>query len=377
LATPTTLFSAQLLLIIAFVLLGIWSSTFKMAGNRWRYELYSFDFSIGAILLSLVCAYSLGAFGADLGFAEHMMLSSKTNEALAFVGGGLFALGNILFLCSVALLGVSFSYAIATSAAILALGALEFAGYRAMFIAAAMAAAVLAIILGSVGAHAAEETLPAVNLPVVMRIRKSVSGRATTSKPPQVKMAMKNSNKGIIVALLGGLLMGGSIYPFNTSLGGQFGLGTFAGVVVFFSGVFGATLFVSFLLMNVPIHGGPTSLKNYLRGPVSNHILGILGGALCAAGILALTLLADLKDDLRPDGLWMWAGSLGAALLAIAIGLSIWRELSGAPGSATRSLLLSTLLLVVSIGALAMAMDKTPPLPTAQQTVLPQAQLPG
>jgi len=348
-----------------------------MAGNRWRYELYSFDFSIGAILLSLVCAYSLGAFGADLGFAEHMMLSSKTNEALAFVGGGLFALGNILFLCSVALLGVSFSYAIATSAAILALGALEFAGYRAMFIAAAMAAAVLAIILGSVGAHAAEETLPAVNLPVVMRIRKSVSGRATTSKPPQVKMAMKNSNKGIIVALLGGLLMGGSIYPFNTSLGGQFGLGTFAGVVVFFSGVFGATLFVSFLLMNVPIHGGPTSLKNYLRGPVSNHILGILGGALCAAGILALTLLADLKDDLRPDGLWMWAGSLGAALLAIAIGLSIWRELSGAPGSATRSLLLSTLLLVVSIGALAMAMDKTPPLPTAQQTVLPQAQLPG
>ncbi len=348
-----------------------------MAGNRWRYELYSFDFAIGAMLLSLVCAYTLGAFGSDLGFAEHMMLSSKTNQALAFVGGGLFALGNILFLCSIALLGVSFSYAIATSAAILALGALEFAGYRALFIAAALAAAVLAIIVGSVGAHAAEEVLPAVSLPVVMRIRKSVSGRATASKPPQVKMAMKNSNKGIIVALLGGLLMGSSIYPFNTSLGGQFGLGTFAGVVVFFVGVFATTVFVSFLLMNVPIHGGPTSLKNYLRGALSRHILGILGGALCAAGVLAITLLAELKDDVRPDGLWLWAGALGAGLLAIALGLSIWREVSGAPGSATRSLLLSTLLLVISIGALALAMDKAAPLPAAHQTVLPQTQLPG
>ena len=31
-----------------------------MAGNRWRFELFSFDFAIGAILFALVSAYTLG-----------------------------------------------------------------------------------------------------------------------------------------------------------------------------------------------------------------------------------------------------------------------------------------------------------------------------
>jgi glucose uptake protein len=377
LATPTTLYSAQLLLIVAFFLLGLWSSFFKMAGNRWRYELYSFDFAFGAILFSLVAAYTIGAFGTDLGFAEHMMLSSKTNQALAFVGGSVFAIGNILLLCSTALIGLSFAYPIATASAIVALGALEFAGYRGLLLAAAGGAAVLTMIFQSIGAHSAEEILPAVSLPIMMRVRTSASGRSTASKAPQVKVSMRNSNKGLIVAILGGLLMGVSLYPFNLSLYGQFGLGAFAGAVMFFSGTLATTLFVGFMLMNVPIHGGSTSLKSYLRGPFSRHVLGLLGGMFCAAGILLLTIVASLKDDIRPDGLWIWAAGLGAGVVAVALGLTAWHELSGSPGSATRSLLVGTLLLLMAIGAFAMAMDKSAPLPTAQQINLRQPQLPG
>jgi hypothetical protein len=39
-------------LILSFLLLGLWSSTFKLAGNRWRFELFSVDFAFGAILFS-------------------------------------------------------------------------------------------------------------------------------------------------------------------------------------------------------------------------------------------------------------------------------------------------------------------------------------
>ena len=73
-----------MLLIVAFFLLGLWSSTFKLAGNRWRFELFSFDFAFGAALFALSPAYTFGAFGAELGFAEHLMIASKTNQALAF-----------------------------------------------------------------------------------------------------------------------------------------------------------------------------------------------------------------------------------------------------------------------------------------------------
>lgn len=374
-ATPTTLSSAQLLLILAFVLLGLWSSTFKMAGNRWRYEHYSFDFAIGAILFSLISAYTLGAFGSDLGFAENLMLSSKTNQALAFVGGGLFALGNSLLLCAISLIGLSFSYPIATAAAILVLGAFEFTPFRALFLAIAFGAAVLAIIFEFIGAHSAEEILPAISLPVVMRVRKTASGQSRSSKPPQVKVAMRNSNKGAVVAILGGLLIGLSMYPFSISLGGQFGLGTYAGTVMFFTGAVAATLFVSFLLMNVPIHGGPTSFKNYLRGPWGRHLLGIFGGIFFAAGVLLITMMSTLKEEVRPDEMWTWAAALGAGLIAIFLGMTAWRELAAAPGSAMRSLLAGAVVLLIAIGAFAMAMNTPvpPPAPTAQLLQLHQS----
>ncbi len=348
-----------------------------MAGNRWRFELFSFDFAIGAILFALVSAYTIGNFGTDLGFSEHLMLSSKTNEAYAFVAGGLFALGNMLLLSGVALLGLSFAYALATAAAIIVLCGVEFSGFRALFLAISIAAALLTIIIESIGAQSAEEALPAVNLPVMVRVRKSTSGRATAGKTPQVKMGMKNATKGIIVSIFGGVAVSTSLFPFNASLASALGLGTFASVVVFFTGGLAATVFLGFLLMNVPIHGGPTSFKNYLRGPIGKHILGLIGGAFCAAALLILTLLNSFKDDVRPDALWLWAAGLGASLLASILGLLIWRELSQAPGSAAKSLIVGALLLITAIGALALAMDKTPPAPTTQLRLSHQTQFCG
>jgi glucose uptake protein len=381
LAIPTTPFSAQLLLIVSFLLLGLWSSTFKMAGNRWRFEVYSFDFAIGAMLFALLSAYTFGAFGADLGFAEHLMISSKTNELLAFFAGGVFALGSMLLLAGTALLGLSFAYAIATATALLVLGGIEFAGYRALFLGAALAAAVLAIIFESLGASSANATLPAASLPIMVRVRKSASGAPAGGrggKPPQVTTGMRHSTKGILVTIVAGLALGGSLSPFSTSLVGQFGLGTYAGVLVFFGGALVSSLVLGFLLMKIPIHGGPISLKAYLRGTVGQHVLGLIGGALCAAGILILTLLTSFPPDARPDELWLWTAGLGAALLAIALGLSRWREVSQAPGSATRSLMVGAFLLVLAIGAFAMAMDRTAPAPSALlQGPAPATAVPG
>ena len=49
---PTTYVSALLLLVLSFLLLGSLVNTFKLAGKQWRFELFSIDFAIGALLLA-------------------------------------------------------------------------------------------------------------------------------------------------------------------------------------------------------------------------------------------------------------------------------------------------------------------------------------
>jgi glucose uptake protein len=350
------------LLILSFLVLGLWSSTFKLAGNRWRFELFSFDFAFGILAFAVVSSYTLGSFGSDLGFTDHLLISSRTNQAMAFGAGCLFAFGNMLLLSATALLGLSFAYAIATAAAVLALAAVEFNGTRALFLGLAIGAALLTIVFQAMGASRGEETLPAVALPVIVR--------KSSSRQPRGKSdsgGMPNSSKGIIVAVLSGLAFGVSFSPLHKSIFQDFGLGAFAGVVVFSAGVLAATIVLNFYFMNIAVHGGSIGMKYYLRGTVGQHLLGIIGGILCGAGILSLLLLPGFPAEVQPDKLWLAAVPLAAGLLAIALGVSKWREQAEAPGSVTRSLLIGALFLVAAIGAFALAMDKTlpPPPPTS------------
>jgi glucose uptake protein len=255
------------------------------------------------------------------------------------------------------------------------LAAVEFNGERALFLGLAAAAALLVIIVQARGASQGEATLPAASLPVPV-VRKSTSGRAGKSKP---EAGMKNSSKGIIVAIIGGLALGGVFPPLRSSLFGQFGLGAYAGLVLFASGVLTATLFLNLYFMNFPVQGGSVGLSAYLRGKVGQHLLGIVGGALCAAGVLALSLLNAFPADVQPSSWALSAAALGAGVLALGLGISVWRELAQSPGSVMRSVLIGALFVLVAIGSFALAMEKVPAPPQAPQQigVLPHTQFPG
>jgi glucose uptake protein len=375
LAIPTTSSSAQLLTVLAFLLLGLWSSTFKMAGNRWRFELFSFDFAFGALAFALLSSYTLGSAGTDLGFSENLMLASRTNQALAFASGCLFAFGNILLLAAIALLGLSFAYALTTAAALLMLAAAEFNSERALWLSLAGSAALLVIIVQSRSVSKGEATLPAASLPVAAPVRKSPGTRSSKVKQ---EAGMKNSSKGIIVAMLAGLSLGGVFAPFRSSLFGQFGLGAYAGLVLFAAGVLAATLFLNLYFMNLSVQGGSIGLSAYLSGKVRLHLLGLVGGALCAAGILLLSLPNTFPADAQPSSWAVSAAALGAGVLALLLGLSVWRELAQAPGPVKRSALIGAALVLVAIGSFAIAMEKTPvPQPPAPQIGLTHGQLPG
>ena len=366
-AIPTTSSSAQLLLILAFLFLGLWSSTFKIAGNRWRFELFSIDFAVGSVALTLLAAYFLGSFGSDIGFNEHLMLASRTSQVWAIIAGGLFAFGNILLLAACALLGISFAYALTTATILIVLSAFSFNAERLYFLPVAIVAALITLVVQARGAGRGNDTLPGANLPG--ELRKTPTGR--TVKVKQAR-AVKNSTKGAMAAIIGGLALGVSFIPFNAGLFGQFGLGPFAGLVVFSLALLGSTLVLNLLFMNLPIQGSRIGFRSYLTGGIMPHLLGIIGGALCTAGILFLFVVSAFPSEFQPDRAWLPAAGAGASLIAVVLGLSIWRELSEAPGAVMRSMLLGTLFLAVAVGVFSVAMEKGPPPASAPPKPLQQ-----
>ena len=53
---PSTYLFSILLLVLGMICSGLWASTFKAAGGKWRFELYYFDFSLGVIFAALLAA---------------------------------------------------------------------------------------------------------------------------------------------------------------------------------------------------------------------------------------------------------------------------------------------------------------------------------
>ena len=115
--TPTTYSSLLLLLLVSFVCLGSWANTFKLTRGRWRFELYYLDFSIGALLLAIVAAYTLGTMGGDV-FTNRMILAGRTAQVWAIAGGVIFNIGNMLLVAAISLMGMSGAFPLAIGTAL-------------------------------------------------------------------------------------------------------------------------------------------------------------------------------------------------------------------------------------------------------------------
>ena len=107
---PTTYISALLLLVLSFICLGSWVSTFKLAGPRWRFELFCIDFAIGAAALSAIAAFTLGSLGSDLGFTDRMLVAGHLAQVFLIAAGFIFNLGNMLLLAAALYVALIFAH---------------------------------------------------------------------------------------------------------------------------------------------------------------------------------------------------------------------------------------------------------------------------
>jgi glucose uptake protein len=318
--------SAVLLCIVTMLCWGSWANTQKLTSSTWRFELFYWDYAIGIVLASLILAFTLGSSGTQgRGFLADFAQASSENLQSAFIGGVLFNAANILLVAAIGIAGMSVAFPVGIGIA-LVLGVLL--NYLAdpqgnpWLIFSGVALIAIAIILNA-------------------RAYKSVSSSSSAS------------NKGLVLSVLAGCLMGLFYKYVAASMAVNFAapevgkLTPYTALVIFAAGVFVSSLVFNTFQMRKPFSGAPLNLAHYLVGSVKDHLVGILGGAIWFVG-MALSILASEKAGAAVS----YGLGQGATVVAAIWGIFIWKEFKNASPETHKLLNMMLLLYVVGLGLL-------------------------
>src|SRR5574338_894991 len=102
---------AVLFCFITMLCWGSWANTQKLASNKWRYEYFYWDYVIGMLICALLFAFTLGSFGSSgRPFLEDIMQASWKSIGLAFLGGVIFNIANVLLSAAIAICGMAVAF---------------------------------------------------------------------------------------------------------------------------------------------------------------------------------------------------------------------------------------------------------------------------
>jgi glucose uptake protein len=346
LVLPTTWLSAFLFLIVALICLGSWANTFKATGSRWRFELFSIDFAVGALLVSLIAAYTFGTLGADLGFSDRMLVAGRTDQALGIAAGAIFALGNMLLLAAVSLLGMSAAFLLCIGSAAVVAGLFQFQSLPGLWLIAMLGSFVCAVVFAIAAVRRHKNPIRA-------------AGPKSGAKGPARKAP--SSTRGIVVGIIAGVVLGCFVPLLNRAFRGDFGLGPYAGLLLVTIALLVSTIVLDLYFMNIAISGEPIGFNAYFTGLPHQHFLGFAGGAIWALGMLAQGLAMSAPASIDLDPRLVTILPLASVLLVVFWGFVKWKEY---PGSAKALLVPSAVFFLAGVVLVAVAIN-------AKATALP------
>ncbi len=308
---------------------GSWGNTQKLAGKTWRYELFYWDYVIGMVLFALMLGLTMGSIGSEgRPFVEDLMQADGRGILSVLIGGVIFNASNILLSASVSLAGMSVAFPLGVGLAL-----------------------VLGVIINYIGAPKGDATLLfiGVALVVVAIICNGIaSGRMSKSGE-----ASSSARKGIILSMVAGVLMSFfyrfvaaamDLDNFEQPTAGM--LTPYSAIFVFSIGVLISNFVFNTLVMRRPFVGEPVAYKEYFKGSLSTHLVGVLGGAIWCLGT-AFSYIAAGKAGAAIS----YALGQGAPMIAAAWGVFIWKEFKG---SDTKTNALLTVMFLFFIAGLAM-----------------------
>jgi glucose uptake protein len=163
--------------------------------------------------------------------------------------------------------------------------------------------------------------------------------------------------KGILIAVLSGLLLSG-FYPLLAwARAGEVGLGPYAVCAVFALGIFFSTFVFNLFFMNLPVEGEPVDFLEYFRASPKSHGFAVLGGVVWCCGAVAAYTAAS-AENVRISAALSYGFSQGPALVAMLWGVLAWKEFKD--GDARTRSLLWVLFILFAMGILLVSVSQAP-----------------
>ncbi len=290
---------------------GSWANTQKLAGKTWRFELFYWDYVWGILIFAVISAFSLGNYGqAGRSFLADIHLAEQANILLACLGGIIFNLANIFFVTAINIMGMAVAFPIAIGIALL-----------------------LGVIVNYLAFPVGDSTLlfTGVGFIVIAILLTALAYKKLLTHKGQM------SSKGIVLALLGGILMG-LFYRFvAASMASDFyqpeagKLTPYTAIFFMAVGVFVSNILFNTILMKRPLEGKPLVHSDYFKGTGRDHLAGIAGGMIWGLGT-SLNIIASGKAGYAIS----YGLGQGATLIAAIWGVFIWKEFKNSPPGTSR-----------------------------------------
>lgn len=324
---------AVIFLVFSMICWGSWANTQKMAAKNWRFELFYFDFVWGLLLTAVIAAFTLGSFGSDgRSFVEDIAQADTGSIMYALAGGIVWNLGTLLLVAAMAIAGMSVGFPIG--------GGLAW---------------VLGIIVNFLiaGPQGNNVTLLFVGVAVIVAAIYFCM-LAYKKLASEQKVA---TGKGLTISLLAGVtiaffygLVVKSLDPAYVG-GGTGNLTPFTGVFFFTIGAVISTPVFNLFVMRHPVQGEKLSFKDYLKGDVKTHLIGVLGGIIWMAGMV-VSFMAIPKAGPTIS----YALTNGAPVAAMFWGVFVWKEFKAAPQGTNK--LLTAMFSLFILGLVLITMSK-------------------
>ena len=303
--------SYQVAVVFCFVTMlswGSWANTQKLAASTWRFELFYWDYVIGILLCSFLFGITLGSNGeGGRGFIEDLQQADGQNYVLAFSGGIIFNLANILIVAAISIAGMSVAFPVGIGLAL-----------------------ILGVILNYISQQKGDAVLLfiGVGLVLVAVVLDALAYKKLSG------IRAKDPSKGLKFAIIGGILMSLFYYfvqksmslDFTNPMAGKFT--PYGAVFVFAVGVFISNFIFNTILMKRPVEGPPLNYQAYFSSSFGVHLIGILGGIIWCTGMSLSIISAEKAGPAISYGLGQ-----GATMVAAIWGVFVWKEFKHASGN--------------------------------------------
>jgi glucose uptake protein len=323
--TPQTYSVALVLMTLSMFCWGTWANTQKIT-RQWPFELYYFDYTLGLLVCSLIFGLTLGQIDPSSreSFFLNLRAASGRSLWLAFAGGAVFSVGNILIVAAISVAGMAVAFPIGAGLAL-----------------------VLGAVLNYVVAPAGNPLLifSGIALVCIAIGLDALAYKGMSSGGAKI-------GKGILLSVIGGV-GAGLFYPLVAkSLAGPGHLQPYTMNVIFALGAAASGLPMIYLLMREPINGPRLRLADYRGGHWQVHAWGLAGGLIWGVGTIA-NFVASYVPMIGPAT--SFSMGEGNTMISALWGVFVWKEFHGASGRVRVYLALMFLFFLLGLTSIALS----------------------